>query len=216
MMNKVKEGWIRPVTGLLLLTGVVVLVSWIADIYGWQVMDTVSGEWVRVQSLLCAEGIRWWLRSTVDNFSRYAIPDAVIVLSLGVGLALHALSGYKPRSHKSRRALTGASLVLALYSLLILCATFSSWGILRGANGGLLRSPFMEGLPFLLSVGFGLTGFVYGVVSGRYRREQDVMAGLLYLMPYVGIYFVWTFFASQLLACLDYTRLDQYVWLLFR
>lgn len=216
MMNKVKGGGIRPVTGLLLLTGIVVLVSWVADIYGWQVSDTASGEWVRVQSLLSAEGIRWWLRSTVDNFRRYAVPEAVIVLSLGVGLALHALSGYKPRSRKNRRALTGASLVLALYSLLILCATFSSWGILRGANGGLLRSPFMEGLPFLLSVGFGLTGLVYGFLSGRYRREQDVMAGFLCLMPYVGVYFVWTFFAAQLLACLDYTRLDQYVWLLFR
>lgn len=214
-MNKVKKRWKCPVTGLLLLTAVVVLLSWVADIYAWQIEDAVSGEQVRVQSLLSAEGIRWWLRSTVENFSRFALPDRVVILSLGAGVMLYALLGYNPRSRKSQRAMTGALLVLAIYVLLIFCITFSSWGILRGANGGLLRSPFMEGLPFLISVGLGLTGLAYGFASGRYRREQDVMIGFLYLMPYLGVYFVWTFFISQLLACLDYTRLDQFLWLLF-
>ena len=45
-------------------------------------------------------------------------------------------------------------------------------------NGGLIRSPFIEGILFLLSFGIGLMGMVYGFASGRYRTDGDVIEGL--------------------------------------
>lgn len=86
-----------------------------------------------------------------------------------------------------------ALLACLLYVLLILGATFSSWGILRGVNGSLMRSPFIMGILFLLSFGIGLTGMVFGFVSGRYRSDGDVIEGLTYPMKLLGVYFVIAF-----------------------
>ena len=105
--------------------------------------------------------------------------------------------------HITRRSL------LPLYIAIILWATFSSWGILRSVNGGLIRSPFIVGILFLLSFGIGLMGMVYGFASGRYRTDGDVIEGLTQPMKLLGVYFVIAFFASQMFACFEYSHLDK-------
>ena len=64
--------------------------------------------------------------------------------------------GYKPLSRKERRALTMAIIVGVAYVALVLWLTFSSYGILRGVSGNLMRSPFIMGILFLISLGAGL------------------------------------------------------------
>ena len=100
-------------------------------------------------------------------------------------------------------------IVGVLYAVLILWATFSSWGILRGVNGGLIRSPFIIGILFLLSLGIGLMGMIYGFASGHYRTDSDVIEGLTQPMKLLGVYFVIAFFASQMFACFEYSHLDK-------
>lgn len=118
-------------------------------------------------------------------------------------------TGYKQLSRKERRAMISAVIVGGLYMTVILWATFSSRGILRSANGGLTHSPFMVSILFLLSLGIGLMGMVYGFASGRYRTDSDVIEGLTQPMQLMGVYFVIAFFASQMFACFEYSHLDQ-------
>lgn len=87
--------------------------------------------------------------------------------------------------------------------------TFSSYGILRGVNGGLMHSPFIAGILFLLSLGAGITGMAYGFSSGRYRTDNDVIEGLTQPMKLLGVYFVIAFFAAQMFACFEYSHLDK-------
>ncbi len=118
-------------------------------------------------------------------------------------------SGYKQLSRKERRAMIGAVMVALLYTGIIIWATFSPWGILRSVNGGLIRSPFIVGILFLLSLGIGLTGMVYGFASGRYRTDGDVIEGLTQPMKLLSVYFVITFFAAQMFACFKNSHLDR-------
>lgn len=118
-------------------------------------------------------------------------------------------NGYKQLSRKERRALLVSVLGGVAYAVVILLATFSSWGILRGVNGGLLRSPFIMGILFLLSLGAGIMGMIYGFSSGRYRTDGDVIEGLTQPVKLLGVYFVIAFFAAQMFACLEYSRLDK-------
>ena len=62
----------HPATMFFVLTMVVVLLSWIFEIYGLSVMLPQTGEEIRVQSLLSPEGIRWLLRHMVTNFTGFA------------------------------------------------------------------------------------------------------------------------------------------------
>ena len=343
----------HPAMMFLLLTLVVIFISWIFDIYGLSVSLPQTGEEIRVQSLLSPEGIRWLLRHVVTNFTGFAPLGLVIVAMFGIGVAQHSgfidacirksvrkqrqnpwrivtcviilgllsnvvgdagyiilipiaatlflsvglhpiggiitayvsvscgysanillstldpliatttqeaadqtnvslgkigplsnyyflfvstfllifliyyitrknllpalgdymenvnFLGYKQLSRKERRAILGAFVVGLLYVMLILWATFSSWGILRGVNGGLIHSPFIVGILFLLSFGIGLMGMVYGFASGRYRTDGDVIEGLTQPMKLLGVYFVIAFFAAQMFACFEYSHLDK-------
>lgn len=114
-------------------------------------------------------------------------------------------------SKKEGRALSGALWVGFVYLLVILWATFSPWGILRGISGGLLRSPFIAGALFLFSLGLGLMGMIYGFASGKYRTDVDVVEGFSHPAKLLGIYMIIAFGASQMFACLEYSQLDKYI-----
>lgn len=142
-------------------------------------------------------------------FIIYHITCRKLLPGLGEYNGSNTFCGYKQLSRKEQRALWGAVIVGLLYAAFVLWATFSSWGILRGVNGGLIRSPFIIGILFLLSLGIGLMGMVYGFVSGRYRADSDVIEGLTQPMRLLGVYFVIAFFASQMFACFEYSHLDK-------
>lgn len=343
---------LHPATMFFLLTLLVVLLSWICDVYGLAALRPDTGEEMHVQSLLSPEGIRWWLRNVVTNFTGFAPLGLVMVAMFGMGVARHAgladacmrcgvlwhlcpkrivlcviflgllsnvvgdagyvlllplaatlfhsaglhpvggivvayvsvacgysanvvpaaldaqlalatqeaadvaavgaetvgplcnyyflcvstfllagliyrvtwryllpslrpygrglsfAGGHKQLSRKERRALAAACVAGGLYVAVIACFTFSSWGILRSVRGGLLHSPFIVGILFLISFGMGLMGMVYGFASGRYRTDTDVIEGLVQPMKPLGGYFVTAFFAAQMFACIDYSRLD--------
>ncbi len=342
----------HPATMFLLLTLVVIFLSWIFDIYGMSVQLPQTGEEIRVQSLLSPEGIRWMLRNGVKNFTGFAPLGMVIIAMFGIGVAQHSgfidacvrkgvgsrqektkiiiwvivlgllsnvvgdagyiillpiaatlfhsvglhpvagiitayasvscgysanvlmstvdpllarvtqevamneglyqgntdpmsnyyfmafstlyltlivywitrrkllptlgeyagatvFEGYKQLSRKERRALITAIGVGALYTAIILWLTFSSYGILRSVSGGLMHSPLIAGILFLISLGAGLMGMAYGFSSGRYRTDSDVIEGLAQPMRLLGVYFVIAFFAAQMFACFDYSHLDK-------
>lgn len=349
-----KSRWkmFHPATMFLMLTLVVVFLSWIVDIYGLSVVNPATGEEIRVQSLLSPEGIRWVLRNVVKNFTGFAPLGMVIVTMFGLGVAEHSgfinacirqsmkgkvnrslvillviflgvisnvvgdagyivlipiaamlfqsvglhplagiiiayvsvacgfsanlfvstldpllaqytqeasvsvniprgntgvmsnfyfmfvstflvgavvfitgkryllptlgrytgkvqFDGYKLLSRKERRALSLALLVGTFYVLLVIVATFSPVGILRGVTGGMTRSPFIAGAIFIISFGAGLMGAVYGFASGRYRSDEDVIKGLTQPMQLLSVYFVIAFFAAQMFAFFEYSHLDK-------
>ncbi len=333
------------------LTAIIILSSWIAEIYGLNVILPQTGELVYIQSLISPEGIRWLLRHIVTNYTNFAPLGMVIVAMFGISVAQHSgfidalfrhtvhpsdrkrviwivivlgllsnaigdagyiillpisamlfryinlhpiigiitayvsvACGYSANillstmdplisritddaiinhnrgadiigqmsnyyfmavstiliafiiyfvttksllpqlnqysveavsdrllSKKEKRAVNIAMIVGAVYFFIIIFSTFSSYGILRGVSGNLMRSPFIMGVLFLLSFGIGLIGVVYGFSSGKYRSDIDISNGLSQSMRLMGNYLVIAFFASQMFACMEYTHLDKYI-----
>lgn len=350
MKNRIRMP--HPATMFLLLTLTIIFLSWIFDIYGLKVTDPSTGNIIKVQSLLSAEGMRWMLRHVVTNFTGFAPLGMVMVTMFGIGVAEHSgfinacirqglkdrmnrpfvillviflgivsnvvgdagyiilipiaamlfqsvgmhpvsgiitayvsvacgfsanlflstldpllarytqeavatldifsgnvgalsnfyfmfvstfliagvvywitkkylspslgeytgkseFSGYKQLSRKEQRALTVAVISGCIYTVIIVIATFSPWGFLRGITGGMTRSPFIVGAIFLLSFGMGLMGMIYGFVSGRYHSDGDVIKGLSQPMSLLSVYFVIAFFAAQMFAFFEYSHLDK-------
>lgn len=343
---------LHPATMFLLLTIVVVFLSWIFNVYGLNVMHPQTGVTIDVENLLSPEGARWFLRHVVTNFTGFAPLGMVLVAMFGVGVAehsgfmhacirssikrprnkraiilwiiflgilsnvigdsgyiflipiaatlfhsigLHPIAGiitayvsvacgysanivistldplmarttqealaaagmnsihvgplsnyffmlastflvggiiywltikklipffgenegeiyseeYKPLSRRELRAIRLAFAIGCIFVFIILWSTFSSSGFLRGVSGGLIRSPFIVGILFLLALCAGVMGTVYGFSSGRYRTDKDVVEGLAQPMKILAVYVVIAFFASQMFACLEYSRLDK-------
>lgn len=142
----------------------------------------------------------------------YRITCKQLIPSLGEYEGMQISEVYKQLSRKERRAMTMAIVVGMIYASIILWATFSSWGILRGVNGGLIRSPFIMGILFLLSLGAAIMGMVYGFSSGRYRTDGDVIEGLAKPMKLLSGYLVIAFLLLRCLLALNIHILIN-VWL---
>lgn len=77
----------HPATLFLLFALLVLIVSGIGVLFGWQIVHPASGESVAVKNLLSAEGIRYILENTVVNFTNFAPLGIVMVAMLGIGIA---------------------------------------------------------------------------------------------------------------------------------
>lgn len=105
------------------------------------------------------------------------------------------------------RGLLFASLVAALLVAFILWGTVPERGFLRGADGDLLRSPFMRSIVAIIFLTGALCGLAYGLGAGTIRNDSDVMKGMGKAMSTLGEYLVLVFFAAQFVAYFDWSNL---------
>lgn len=77
---------------------------------------------------------------------------------------------------------------------------------LFGAN-----SPFGRGFVLIVSAGFMLSGFIYGKVSGTIKDSNEYSLGLSKNFENLGFMFVLMFFASELIAILNWTNLGNVI-----
>lgn len=215
-------GWLSNVTGD---GGYIILLPIAAILFQRVGLHPIAGMVTAYVSVACGySGIQIVYQANADPLSHYlfmsvsmAVITAIVYFvtqkwllpKLGAYEGCVQVEAYRPLSRKEKRAIMVSILVAALYVALVLGLTFSSYGILRGVNGGLMHSPFMAGLLFLFSLGAGITGMTYGFSSGRYRTENDVIEGLTEPMKLLSVYFVIVFFAAQMFACLAYSHLDK-------
>ncbi|MFO8071220.1 MAG: AbgT family transporter [Polyangia bacterium] len=100
---------------------------------------------------------------------------------------------------------TGATLLVLLG--LLAAGLVPRHGVLRGAGGALLESPVLEGVVAILLLLAGSTGLVYGIATGRYRSDSDVMKGMSESMKSLAGYLVLVFFAAQFVAYFNWSNL---------
>ena len=193
-----------------LLTLVLALFSWIGSVYG-------MGE---VQSLLSAEGIRWVLGHTLENYVQAPALGMVLVFFMGLGVGVRsglydALRRYvqkgKMVSRKERRALVLSVSVFVLLGVLVGVSLFLPLNLFWGVTGGWLHSPISKGMVYLLAVGVGLAGMIYGYVADVYRYLSVVLLGMSCLIARRASFFVTLFFIVQFFSSLEYVRLAEFL-----
>ena len=190
-----------------LMTVALALFSWIGSIYGI----------AEVQSLLSAEGVRWLLNHAVTNYVQTPALGVVLVLMLGLGIV--SRSGFsdtlrravrkdKKLSRKERRALGLGFITFFSY---VLVAMVLPWNLLLSATGSWIHSPFSKGFVYILSVGLGISGMVYGYASDAFRKVGDVVEAMSCLISRHAVFFVVLFFTVQFFSSLEYTRLPEWI-----
>jgi aminobenzoyl-glutamate transport protein len=118
----------------------------------------------------------------------------------------------EPLSREEKRGLVAAGLASLAVIGLILLATVPQTGVLRNPQtGDILDSPFLRGVVALIFVFFLVPGVAYGVTTGRFRRDRDVIDGMANAMSTMGLYIVLVFFAAQFVAYFGWTNLGAIV-----
>ena len=97
--------------------------------------------------------------------------------------------------------------MLAGWIVLIVIGLWSADGLLRGPNGGLLKSPIIKGIiTFLLFIA-GTMGIVYGVINGKFKNDGDVADSMANSLKTMSSYIVLVFFAAQFVAYFKWSNL---------
>ncbi|MFP4025728.1 MAG: AbgT family transporter [Thiohalospira sp.] len=97
--------------------------------------------------------------------------------------------------------------VLVGFVVILLIGTIPDNGVLRGTDGSLLQSPILKGVVAILFLVAGLMGVVYGVVTGKYKNDADVMKGMAESMKSLAAYIVLVFFAAQFVEYFNWSNL---------
>lgn len=206
MKNK---SYVHPATLFFLLSIAVTICSWVGSGYGWR----------GVQNLLSVDGLRWMLRHAEDNLMDSPALAIVCILFLGVGLVIHSgladalhrlVSRDKILSRKQKRALSLSSLAAIVYVGCCCLLIWGPWGIVRSVTGMFEGSPLEDGMLVVISVGFGISGMIYGFAVDNYRKDKDVYQGMSSLFSKFGEYFVSLFFIEQFFASLEYSGLTLF------
>ena len=77
----------HPATLFLILALLVLVVSLIGHLLGWEITHPATGEIVKTKNLLSAEGLHFILERSVTNFTDFAPLGVVLVAMLGIGVA---------------------------------------------------------------------------------------------------------------------------------
>src|SRR5699024_5863504 len=85
---------------------------------------------------------------------------------------------------------------VAIFALLVLPTNAP----LRGEDGGIIQSPFMDSLVPIIAVLFFVPGLVYVLIAKEIRNDKDVAEHLSKTMATMGMFIVLSFAAGQFVA----------------
>ncbi|MFB6719244.1 AbgT family transporter [Kribbella sp. NPDC056345] len=112
-------------------------------------------------------------------------------------------------SSREKTGLLRAAIVFGLAAVAIVAVLAPHNSPLRGENGSIVDSPFLDGIAMVVAVLFGLVGITYGVTVGAIEKAADVprlMAeGIKQMAPVLVLFFA----IAQFLAYFSWSRIGD-------
>jgi len=121
------------------------------------------------------------------------------------------ITGPEELTISQRKGLRWAGYALIAYLVCLALLSLPPEAVLRDPETSNLissiSSPFMEGIVFLVALGFFFPGLAYGKVAGTLRTDRDVASAMSQAMSSLGYYLVLAFIAAQFIAYFDWSNL---------
>ncbi len=106
-----------------------------------------------------------------------------------------------------KKGMRWSLITMVLWIVIFVVGLLPQNGFLRGANGGLLNSPFIEGIVAFLFLVAGTMGIAYGVAVGKFKNDRDVMVSMSDSLKTLSFYMVLVFFAAQFVAYFKWSNI---------
>ncbi|HLS99605.1 MAG: AbgT family transporter [Porticoccaceae bacterium] len=118
----------------------------------------------------------------------------------------------QPISLDERRGLRGVGLFTLAFVTLLLAGLVPEQGVLRGqapggGPGGILDSPFINGIVTLIAVYAAVAGWLFGRLSRRFAGGSDAVMAMESSMATMASYLVLMFFAAQFVNYFAWSQL---------
>lgn len=127
------------------------------------------------------------------------------------GEAVEDESAETPHPERADKGFWLATLAGALYVALIAAVVAFPDSPLRGEDGSVIQSPFLDGIiPLILGL-FVVVGVTYGIIVGRITNTADVPKLMAEAMSTMGSYIVMVFAIAQFIAYFNWSNLGLWV-----
>ncbi len=108
---------------------------------------------------------------------------------------------------KEKRGLRYTIIMTGFILVVILIGVIPEDGFFRSPDGHILESPLIKDVVAFLFLIAGLTGIAYGIGSGKFKNDTDVMNGMSSAIKTLSMYIVLVFFAAQFVAYFKWSNL---------
>ena len=164
-------------------------------------------------SVTLTPAINWYFM-IVSTFLLTAVGvfvnDRIITPRLGVYRGAQK-ADERTATDLERKGLRNAGIFTLVYIALLLVCLVPKNGLLRGENGSILESPFINGLVPILIVYFVLVGVVYGKTVGTIKSSGDVPRLMADSLQSLTGYVVLVFVIAQFINLFSYTNLGTVI-----
>ncbi len=110
-------------------------------------------------------------------------------------------------SSDEKKGLRWVSITSFIIIGIILWGLIPEDGFLRGADGSLLESPLLKGVVAVLFLWAGIIGVIYGLITKKFKSDNDVMGAMTESAKSLGAYLVLVFFAAQFVEYFNWSNL---------
>ena len=114
---------------------------------------------------------------------------------------------FEKLSAKEKKGLWMALLSIGVITVITLIGIIPEDGFFRGTDGGVLTSPLIKGVVAMLFISASSAGLAYGITTGKFKNDADVMKGMAVSMKTLSTYIVLVFFAAQFVAYFKWSNL---------
>ncbi len=115
-----------------------------------------------------------------------------------------ALEKLTPAEKKGLKWVTAVT--LAIFAVLA-AGLIPENGLLRGPDGSLFASPVLKGFIAVLFIVAAIIGIVFGVITGTFKNDADVVKGMVDNLKTLAAFLVLVFFAAQFVAFFKWSNL---------
>ncbi|MFG6113821.1 AbgT family transporter [Halobacillus sp. MO56] len=158
----------------------------------------------------------------VDNW--YFMMVSVVVLSITGALITEKIveprlgkyegkggEALKAATDLEKRGLRNAAIAAVAYVALILLVIFIPNSPLRNEEGGIIPSPFLDGIIPIILFWFVAVGVTYGKTVGKLESSRDISKFMSEAMKDMSGFIVLIFAAAQFIAYFDWTNLGTWI-----
>lgn len=110
-----------------------------------------------------------------------------------------------------KKGMLWAGLSLVITATLLALLIVPSNAPLRGEDGGVVESPFMDSLVVIIIIAFFVPGLVYGLVTKAVRSDTDAVNLMAKTLAGMAVFLVLAFTAAQFIAYFDQSNLGLIV-----
>lgn len=106
-----------------------------------------------------------------------------------------------------RKGLFWVVIASLVWIAIIIIGLYPENGFLRGPGNSVLRSPVLKGFIGLLFLMAASLGIIYGIITGKFKNDSDVVKGMISNFKTLATFMVLVFFAAQFVAYFRWSNL---------